>query len=285
MRDGVLVVDKPRGPTSHDVVARVRKALGTRAVGHAGTLDPMATGVLVVAVGEATKLVPYLTADEKEYEATVRLGAETDTLDAEGRVTRQVPPPPGWREVLPAALEAERARSAQVPPAYSAIHAGGVRAHQLARRGEAPELAPREVAARAIELLGTEDDEVRVRLVVAKGYYVRAFARDLAARLGTVGHLVALRRLRSGAFSLADASPLEPPPPLVPLHLAAARVLPVATLTERGVAHARVGKPVDPADLAPTAPGVHAWVDAGGRLVALGELTEGVGRVVRGFRG
>ncbi|HVJ94972.1 MAG TPA: tRNA pseudouridine(55) synthase TruB, partial [Labilithrix sp.] len=135
---GVLVVDKPRGPTSHDVVARVRRALKTRHVGHAGTLDPMATGVLVVAVGEGTKLVPWLTADDKTYEATIRLGIETDTLDAEGRETARVPitgelarAVDAWKvgaELLEAALAAERSRTAQVPPAFSAIRIGGQRA-------------------------------------------------------------------------------------------------------------------------------------------------------------
>src|SRR5580704_9189767 len=149
---GVLVIDKPRGPTSHDVIARLRRALGVRAIGHAGTLDPMATGVLVVAVGAATKLVPWLTAHDKAYEATIALGVETDTLDAEGRETRRVPLDADLVEALAesrgptiapklrAALEHERSRSEQVPPAFSAIQQGGVRAHERARRGEAVEL-------------------------------------------------------------------------------------------------------------------------------------------------
>src|SRR5580698_2178659 len=155
--DGVLVIDKPRGPTSHDVVWRLRRALGVRAIGHAGTLDPMATGVLVAAIGEATKLVPWLTAHDKGYEATIALGVETDTLDADGVIVQQVPPSEALCEALRtfpgaeaspalrAALDDERARVLQSPPAYSAIRTDGERAFARARRGERVELEPRPV--------------------------------------------------------------------------------------------------------------------------------------------
>ncbi|HEY1957142.1 MAG TPA: tRNA pseudouridine(55) synthase TruB [Polyangiaceae bacterium] len=284
-KNGVLVVDKPRGPTSHDVVAKARRALGTKAVGHAGTLDPMATGVLVVAVGEATKLVSYLSASDKEYEATVALGVATDTLDAEGRETSRAEVPASWRDALEGALDAERKRTMQLPPIFSAIHAKGARSHELARRGEAVELAERPVRVVALEVHALGEAEIQLRLTVSKGYYVRALARDLAAHLGTVGHLTALRRIRSGAFSITEAIGLDAfaDARLVPVAEAAARALPTCTLSEAGVAHARAGRAVPLADLGTNAPGEHAWLAADGALVAVGRIEEGAGRVTRGF--
>ncbi len=275
---GVLVVDKPCGPTSHDVVARLRKKLRTRAIGHAGTLDPLASGVLVVAVGEGTKLVPWLTAADKEYLVTIRLGASTPTLDAGSPVDATAPLAAGWESTLEDALAAERARTTQVPPVYSAIHKDGERAHELARRGELVELAPRPVEVRAIELLAQRADELDLRVAVAKGYYVRSLARDLASALGTLGHVTALRRTRSGAFTLADASE-----ELFSLEDAVARALPVAVLDDAAVAAARVGKPVPATGIVPFGDGPHAWLDGAGKLVAIGERDGEVGRVRRGF--
>jgi tRNA pseudouridine55 synthase len=297
---GVLVVDKARGPTSHDVVGRVRRALGTKQVGHAGTLDPMATGVLVVAVGEATKLVPWLTAQDKSYEATIALGTETDTLDAEGRPTRSEPVSEALLQALGRshggtvepllrdALEAERARTTQVPPAFSAIQQQGVRAHVRARRGEQVELAPRAVRVARLELVAcsVSPPDIAVTLDVDKGYYVRSLARDLAARLGTVGHLTALRRSRSGSFTVGEAVSIESDlaARLIPLVEAATRALPAARLTEQGARDASCGRPVQPGDLADSGPDPCAWLDAGGRLVAVGQRQpDGTGRVVRGF--
>jgi tRNA pseudouridine55 synthase len=303
-RNGVLVLDKPRGPTSHDVVAHARRALGLRAVGHAGTLDPMATGVLVLAIGEATKLTPWLAAQEKAYEATVALGVETDSLDADGRETRRLPLAGELRvalaesrgpiaaPLLRGALAAERVRRTQVPPAFSAIHQRGERAYARARRGEPTELAPREVHVHRLDLLASSDDPpwVAVALEVSKGYYVRSLARDLAAGLGTVGHLASLRRTRSGCFRLEEALPWETPADelaarILPLSRAAARALRVARITPDGVRDARHGKLVAPQDIDSPLPGPHAWLDAGGDLVAVGEIDgEGRGRVIRGFR-
>ena len=298
---GVLVVDKPQGPTSHDVVARVRRALGTREVGHAGTLDPMATGVLVVAVGEATKLVPWLTAARKHYRTTLALGVETDTLDAMGRVTRSVAVGDDLRAelargiqpgLLAEALRGERARTAQVPPAFSAVHTGGERAYDRARRGESVVLEPREVAVFELALVACSPDPPSVTLDVeaSKGFYVRSLARDLAASLGTVGHLTALRRTRSGTFDaegavLLSASPEELASRLVHLADAAARVLPVARLTEAGADHARNGRRVPAAEIeCASADLPSAWLDPTGALVAVGEVDgAGNGRVVRGF--
>jgi tRNA pseudouridine55 synthase len=287
LADGVVVIDKPSGMTSHDVVARVRRILGTREVGHAGTLDPMATGALVVVVGEATKLVSYLTADDKEYACTVELGVATDTLDAGGRETERVAVPAGWEARLEEALAEERQRDFQEPPAFSAIHVDGERAHEQARRGESPRLAARPV--RVVSLVATtaRTTQVDLRLVVSKGYYVRALARDLAARLGTVGHLTALRRLRSGSFTLAEGTPLAAlvaTAPLIPVAEAAARVLPMATLTDIGVAHARAGRRVPLIEIAPPHERTSAWLAPTGALVAIGCIEDGTGRVIRGFR-
>jgi tRNA pseudouridine55 synthase len=307
MTSGVLVLDKPRGPTSHDLVARVRRTLGVRGVGHAGTLDPMATGVLVIAVGEATKLVSWLTAEDKSYEATVALGVETDTLDTEGVEVRRVPPDAAltaallaWRAgsaappVLAAALAAERARTTQVPPAFSAVKSAGERAYARARRGEDMALGARGVRVDRLELVacGGAPAFLSVTLDVGKGYYVRALARDLARALGTVGHLTSLRRVRSGSFVSGEAIAPDTPAEgllarLEPVARAAARVLPVCALTETGARDARHGRPVLPADLGALtagAPGPHAWLDADGGLVAIGAIDDtGRGKVLRGF--
>lgn len=282
--NGVLIVDKPKGPTSHDVVMRVRKLLKSRAVGHAGTLDPMATGVLVVAVGEGTKLVPWLTAADKAYEATVRLGIATDTLDAEGQVTETRDVPALGPDRLEAALASERARTLQVPPAFSAIKIDGVRSHELARKGEAVEHEPRPVEIRRLEIIAQRENELDVRVEAAKGYFVRSLARDLAAALGTVGHLTALRRMKSGAFCIEDAVALEAltPASLLGLDAAAAKALPSITLDADGVKAAGHGQRVALGATAQEGPS--AWFDAAGRLIAVGERREdGTGRVLRGF--
>jgi tRNA pseudouridine55 synthase len=303
MRSGVLVIDKPRGPTSHDVVATVRRVLDLRRVGHAGTLDPMATGVLVVAVGEATKLVPWLSAQDKAYVATIALGVETDTLDADGRETRRKPLSHELRialstsrrdAVAPAlrdALDRETARAAQVPPMYSAVKEGGERSYMRARRGESRALGSRAVSVRKLELLecSGEPPLITVAVEVSKGYYVRGLARDLASALGTVGHLTSLRRPRSGCFLADEAISFQSTRGEVLDRMqsvvrAASRVLPVAGLTGAGADAARQGRPVFAQDIAATAPGPCAWIDPCGELVAVGALDEtGTGRVIRGF--
>jgi tRNA pseudouridine55 synthase len=301
--DGVVIVDKPNGPTSHDVVARIRRVLSTRQVGHAGTLDPMATGVLVVAVGEATKLVPWLTADDKAYEATLLLGIGTDTLDAEGTVTERVPVPSALLsagasvaplhtlEPVARALQAERERREQVPPAFSAIRIGGERAHELARAGKlTTELPPRPVEVRGLEFVRAtvvgELLELDVRLDVAKGYFVRAFARDLAHALGTVGHLISLRRVRSGAFTIADARTIEEleTSRIMPIEHAASRALPSSVLDDAGARAVSFGQRVPRSSISPPHQSPSAWIDQAGTLLAVGECTDdGDGRVLRGF--
>lgn len=294
---GVLVVDKPTGMTSHDVVQRLRRRAQTSRVGHAGTLDPMATGVLVVMVGEATKLGPYLTADDKRYRAELMLGRSTDTLDADGTVIAEAPLPAAWTdrraEWLEKALAEERQRAWQIPPAYSAISIDGVRAHELARRGEAPDLAPRPVEVRSLSCIGTSDDgRVTVEVETSKGYYVRSLARDLGVTLGCPSHLTALRRLASGCFTLDDASPLERllgettlEERLVSLADAATRAMPTARLAPDAVTRARQGKRLldgdfttPPMDVRPT-----AWLGPDGSVVAVGARGDDGHRVLRGF--
>lgn len=301
---GILVVDKPAGPTSHDIVAKLRRALGTRAIGHAGTLDPAATGVLVVAIGEATKLSPYLTAHDKTYLAAVSFGQATTTLDAEGEVTDEAPLPAAFATELESvargeyvdgalarALDVERARTQQIPPAFSAIKQQGRPAHERARRGETVELAPREVAARSIEIIGVEENRLVVSLCVSKGYYVRSFARDLGQSLGLPSHLFSLRRTASGPFSVRDTIALSSSTEelfsaIIPLSEAACRALPSATLTSEGVERARHGKRLRLEDfLGPPPFERAAWLSPEGELIAVGEAgPEGGFYVRRGFR-
>lgn len=203
--DGVLVVDKPAGPTSHDVVDRVRKAFGLRRVGHTGTLDPFATGVLAVCLGRATRLARFLGEGDKLYRATVRLGFATTTDDATGEPVGE----PRRVRVEPEALRAALARLTgaleQVPPAYSAKRVSGRRLYELARRGQVGARPAAAVTIHAITALAAEEDRVELEVRCSPGTYVRALARDLGDILGVGGHLTALRRLRSGAFGLEEA--------------------------------------------------------------------------------
>lgn len=289
-RHGLLVVDKPRGFTSHDIVAQARRAFGERAVGHAGTLDPMATGVLVLLFGEACKLSGHLTAQEKAYHATVTFGVSTDSLDADGRTLEHRALPDSFPEpvALERALALERARSLQVPPAVSAIHTDGERAHVRARRGEVVELPPRAVKVARLELLELAGHTLSLEVVASKGYYVRALARDLGIALGVPAHLSALRRCSSGAFSLTEAVTWPPAslPELVPVAAAAERALPVTRLlTEEAVVSARQGKRLRPELASPSCcEQLSAWLAPDGELVAIGlSLLDGTHQVVRGF--
>ncbi len=297
---GLLLIDKPRGPTSHDVVAKLRKRLHTRRVGHGGTLDPMATGVLVVLVGEATKLEPFISAQTKSYAAEITLGASTSTLDADGEVVERAPLPP-WLgpEATPAsppfqaALAQEIQRTSQVPPVHSAIRVDGVRSYDRARRGEDFTLPPRDVSVAAMTLdavrIGGALARVSLTLTVSKGYYVRSLARDLGAHLGLPAHLTALRRIASGPFTIDLTTPLDVPDELLksalfPLEKAAALALPTGLLTAEGTARARVGKALEASHFEAGAPsGLSAWLDASQELVAVGERLEDQWLVRRGF--
>jgi tRNA pseudouridine55 synthase len=302
----VLLVDKPRGPTSHDVVAAVRRRLHVKRVGHAGTLDPMATGLLVVLLGQGTKLAPYLSADDKQYVARVRLGASTSTLDSEGTVDAEAPVGDdlraaldtvrrgaGLSPLLARALETERARAEQVPPAFSAIKVDGRRSYADARRGQAPRLDPRPVRVLALDAIGADPEDDRptleLSLRVSKGYYVRSLARDLGAALGVPAHLDALRRTASGPF-LVDES-IDPAEPelgarILPVVDAIRRALPSVVLTPEGAARAAVGKRLGREHFtdAPPTEGPLAWLDPAGALVAIGRRREDDEHAVdRGF--
>jgi len=203
--DGVLVVDKPAGPTSHDIVDRARRALQTRRVGHTGTLDPFATGVLALCVGRATRLARFLAAGEKAYRATVRLGFATTTDDLTGDPLEAERPVEVTDTRLGEALAGLVGRFDQVPPAFSARQIGGRRFYELARRGEAVARAATPVTIHALELVSRGGHTLELDVRCSAGTYVRALARDLGERLGTGAHLVALRRTRSGAFDIAEA--------------------------------------------------------------------------------
>jgi tRNA pseudouridine55 synthase len=207
--DGVLVCDKPAGPTSHDLVARVRRLAGQRRVGHAGTLDPPATGVLVVALGRATRLLPYLPLEPKRYTATVRFGAATDTLDASGRPTATAPAERLDEAALRQALARFVGPQLQVPPMVSAVKVGGERLYAKARRGEQVEREPRRITVHALELVGFRPGpaaEAVLEVSCSGGTYVRALAADLGRELGTLAHLAALRRTAVGSFAEATAA-------------------------------------------------------------------------------
>lgn len=207
---GVLLVDKPAGPTSHDVVARARSVLDTRRVGHAGTLDPFATGLLLLCVGRATRLVEYLHLLDKGYEARLRLGRETETHDREGK---EVSRSEGWREVTAGELEGALAdhtgRIRQRPPVFSAKKVDGRRAHRAARAGEEVELAEEEVRVERLELAAWTPPDATIRATVGTGTYVRALARDLGRELGCGAHLRELRRTSVGPFVVERAAGLE----------------------------------------------------------------------------
>ena len=301
---GVLVVDKPAGPTSHDVVVWARRALETKAVGHAGTLDPVATGLLVLLVGEATKLAPYLTAEDKVYEASVRLGAETDTLDTEGKVVHEAPVPPGLdRASVQTTAEQFIGRILQRPPAHSAIKVRGKPLYARVRRGEKVEPEPREVVVRSLEVQGLEGDTVRIRVTCGCGFYVRSLARDLGLALGTRGYLANLTRTQSGGLKLEDALPggtlreaaqsSDPRPledwrgRLVPMFEACAN-LPRARLSSEGEARARRGQPIlsnmlDQPGAGRTGGPPIALGSADGDLVAIARRFGNHFKVVRGF--
>lgn len=206
--DGIFVIDKAAGMTSHDVVARVRRLLGQKRVGHAGTLDPLATGVLPVLAGQATRVAEYLSESGKAYRATVRFGVETDTYDAEGTVVREAPVALTLAEIE-AALPAFLGEQLQVPPLYSAIKRAGQPLYKLARAGEQVTPEPRPVVIYALRPVAWEPPDLVLEVECGKGTYIRSLAHDLGARLGTGAHLAGLVRTRSGSFTLRQAITLE----------------------------------------------------------------------------
>lgn len=213
----MLPVDKPEGPTSHDIVARARRALGERRVGHTGTLDPFASGLLLLCVGSATRLSQYLTGQDKEYVARARLGVETDSLDRDGEVTSTSE---AWRDLATTNLEEAMARlrgeTLQRPPRFSAKKVAGVAAHRRVRRGEAVELTPVPVMVHEFELTDLSLPEMEFRVVCSSGTYIRALARDLGEMLGVGAHLTSLRRTRIGRFLVGSAVPGDFAAPIPP---------------------------------------------------------------------
>jgi tRNA pseudouridine55 synthase len=205
---GLILLDKPSGPTSHDMVYAVRRGAGQKRVGHAGTLDPLATGLLVMCLGPATRLSEYLAGKDKRYTARLRLGQATDTYDAQGQVTSTSPDLPE-QAAVDAALAAFRGPQQQVPPAFSAIQRGGQRAYDLARRGETVVLEPRPVVFYSIELVGWQPPELTLDVHCSAGTYIRSLAHDLGQRLRCGAHLSGLRRTASGSLSLDQSVPLD----------------------------------------------------------------------------
>ncbi|MBO9578393.1 MAG: tRNA pseudouridine(55) synthase TruB, partial [Microbacteriaceae bacterium] len=312
--NGILLVDKPQGITSHDVVARVRRALGTKKVGHAGTLDPMATGLLILGVGPSTRLLTHLVGLDKEYFATIRLGAATTTDDAEGEVLspREGSAPfdslrslagPGGDERIEAGIAALTGDILQRPSSVSAIKVDGQRAYDLVRAGEEVELQARPVTVGAFEVIsrrgpfdspsarsGGQVLDLDVRVECSSGTYIRALARDLGEGLGTGGHLTALRRTKVGPFDVdaavpvpdwveRGATPPEPPELLAPAAVAA-RLFPVLELDDQGAADLANGKRVHTDHLdAETV----AAVAPDGRLIGLVAVRHGATRVLTNF--
>lgn len=285
--DGVLVIDKPSGPTSFDVVRQVRSLLRLKKVGHTGTLDPMATGVLPLCLGEATKVAGFITEGDKAYDATVRLGAETDTQDAEGQVTARAPVPPLTPALLEAALARFRGAFDQVPPMYSAVKVGGKRLYELARAGEEVERAARRITVYELVLRDYSADRLQLSVRCSKGFFVRTLAFDLGRALGCGAHLEALRRTNSGPFTLAQALPLADLPALAKEGSLAPRLVPMAAAlvdmpeVRVGVAEAQRVSHGVPVEVPAGTPGRVRVTGPDGALLAVAEVVAGLLRYLR----
>jgi len=283
---GILLVDKPSGVTSHDVVSRARRALGTRKVGHAGTLDPMATGLLLLGVDSSTRLLTYLVGLGKRYTATIRLGQSSTTDDAEGELSAPVDATGLTRAQLDTGIATLTGEIAQVPSTFSAIKVDGRRSYDRARSGEEVALAPRTVTVSRFELLAERREapflDLDVVVECSSGTYIRALARDLGAALGVGGHLTALRRTDVGPFSVEDAVPADAIAPEAVRDAAgvAEQLFPAVRLTDEQVTELTQGKKVrvEAADA-----GVVAALAASGRLVGLVSIDAGAARVLVNF--
>jgi len=261
--EGLLLVDKPAGITSHDAIDAVRRALGTRKVGHAGTLDPMATGLLLVGVGRATRLLRFLGDFDKEYEGTARLGEETDTLDADGRVVQTRPVHVSEDQVRQAAggLTGE---IDQRPPAFSAVKVGGRRLYSAARKGEVIEAPLRRVQVETFDVLRFDGRDFDFRVTCSSGTYVRSLVADVGDRLGCGAHLARLVRARIGPFVLEDAEPPDRPGVPLPIERSVAH-LPRVELESDEAEAARHGRPLAPAGVE----GPHAVFGPDGGLIGV----------------
>ena len=273
MNPGLVIVDKPAGMTSHDVVGRCRRIFATRRVGHAGTLDPMATGVLVLGIERATKILGMVTETSKSYAATIRLGQSTSTEDAEGDITQQVSAWDVTDEAIESAIAPLRGDIAQVPSTVSAIKVDGQRAYRLAREGRAVELAARPVSIHRFDITAVRrhDDlvDVDVEVDCSSGTYIRALARDVGATLGVGGHLTSLRRTRVGRFGVDQARTLEDlaehPALSVTLDEACLQLFPHRQLSDDEADSVANGRALSPAGI----DGIYATHTADGRVIAL----------------
>ncbi len=281
--DGLVVVDKPSGWTSHDVVGRTRRLARTRKVGHAGTLDPMATGVLLLGIGKATRLLGHLALTDKAYDATIRLGQTTVTDDAEGEVTSDVDATGVTDADIAAQIAVLTGELLQVPSSVSAVKVDGVRSYARVRAGEDVVLVPRPVTVSRFDLLARRGVDLDVAVTCTSGTYIRALARDLGAALGVGGHLTALRRTRVGPFEggrtleeLAEDFDAH----VVPLDEAVARSFPRRELDAQAALDLSHGKKLSPTGRV----GTHGAFDPEGRCVALVEDAEGVARAQVVFR-
>lgn len=273
--DGLVLVDKPPAWTSHDVVARIRRLAGTRRVGHAGTLDPMATGLLVVGVERATRLLGHLALHDKDYLATIRLGVTTDSDDADGSVVATADASAVTDTELRAAMARLTGDVMQVPSAVSAIKVDGERAYARVRAGESVELAARPVTVSRFDVVARRGDDVDVAVTCSTGTYVRALARDLGASLGVGAHLTALRRTRVGGLGIGDARTLDELASrfeLMPLTTALRGAFPVRMLSDDEVFRVARGQLIDPAEMPP---GPVAAMAPDGTAVALLERRDG----------
>jgi tRNA pseudouridine55 synthase len=265
--EGLLLIDKPAGITSHDVIDRVRRSLGTRKVGHAGTLDPMATGLLVIGVGRATRLLRFLADLDKTYEGTARLGVETDTLDADGDVTRMVDLPATVTSAeIRRAMASLEGESMQRPPAYSAVKVGGRKLYEAARAGEVLEAAARRIRVRGFELVRAAGADVDFRVTCSSGTYVRVLLADVGTALGCGAHLTRLRRSAIGPFRVEEATAPDTPGTPLPLERAVAH-LPRVDLDPEEAAAARHGRILGPAGRA----GPYGVFSPEGRLIGVYE--------------
>jgi tRNA pseudouridine55 synthase len=278
---GLVVVDKPAGMTSHDVVARVRRVAGTRKVGHAGTLDPMATGVLVLGINRATRLLGHLMLTEKAYDATIRLGVATSTDDAEGEVLARAATDGLDEESIRRVLAGFVGEIDQVPTAVSAIKVDGVRAYQRVRDGEQVELEPRRVTIHELTVHDVSGPDVRISVRCSSGTYIRAIARDAGAALGVGGHLTALRRTAVGEFGLSEAHSLDGLAEsfvMVPIAEAARRAFTAVDLDEDEARDVRFGRA-----LSRPLPGLAAVFAPDGAFLALYEPRGSEARAVAVF--
>ena len=287
MLHGFLNIDKPAGLTSHDIVASLRRLAGQKRIGHGGTLDPAATGVLPVALGEATRLLDYLVEGRKRYAAVITLGVVTTTDDAEGEVVKQQPVPVLHEADIAAVLRTFTGAIRQVPPMYSAIQVGGRRLYDLARQGVQLELAPRQVEIDAIQLLAWQPPLLAVDVVCGKGTYIRALARDLGEQLGCGGHLQSLRRTAVGSLCLDTAVSLDAlldAPASLAAHLLPPDVaiahLPRIDLDEVAAERIRHGLAIETSSPAADVVRAHA---PDGRLLALLRYDNGVWRPSKVF--